>query len=740
MSTAPMDVTTTAFALPPDAKVVQVSELSPRLRARIGPVEGQQAVVTRPGYRVAARLVPAPLAALLAEFRSPTLLSEAVLRFARGHAQDPLETVELAFDGLANLVEARILVPAGSPDLAAPDPSLAAGQAFAGFEIDTLVRSLEDSEVYRAHGPDGTAAALKIGRGHRPHLDAMLAHEARMLASLDGRDVPRLLATGADDGRTWIAMEWCEGVSIATAAQQARASGDRRRAHSLVARMLAAYGRLHGRGVLHGDVHPGNCLVGDDGRIVLIDFGNARALGGAGGADAARTGIPQFYDPQLARAILAKRVPPAADAMTEQYSIAVLAYLLLTGLHPIEAPGEQRALLRRIVDRAVLPFTARGVAAWPEVESVLRRALAHRPRDRFADVAAFAGAFARATVPRRTAHRVASRNDAFTSAVETVRAVAPVAPVWEQGWFALRAALLLEDSELLASADVLSSDTSDGWATQAVATLVARARSDVRGERHATAGFVAAVAPLKQGSARASALFAATCVLDGARASADTENLARWVRAHVTPRLSGSALCSECRSTEPLAIYLSLALAKAGVVALPPTLPAQLGRLADATAASEDTRTRVVGLEWLWAIAYDLFADPRFLGLALSTPLPAASLPRVLTLLRRYQLTGDARWVTRARRVVSRRNGVGCTPLAAALMFAELSAPERMCPPPFINPFSAEWRPRDRRGSGRWPARLLCPACEQRPDVSNGLVGRDAVGGVQAGLWGRPHH
>ena len=130
------NIASTLFILPPDAKFLPVSELSTRLRAQIGPVEDGQSVITRPGFRVTTRLVPGPLADLLSEFRTPSLLTDAVLRFARGHQQDPLAMLDLAFDALANLVGARILVPQLSPDAVAPVPSLGAGQEFAGFEID----------------------------------------------------------------------------------------------------------------------------------------------------------------------------------------------------------------------------------------------------------------------------------------------------------------------------------------------------------------------------------------------------------------------------------------------------------------------------------------------------------------------------------------------------------------------------------------------------------------------------
>src|SRR6266536_409055 len=311
------DIATTLFTLPPDAKFLPVSELSERLRARIGAIENGQSVITRPGFRVTTRLVPGPLADLIAEFRGPSLLTDAVLRFARVHDQDPFAMMDLAFDALATLLEARILVPQGSRDASAPTPSLAAGQEFARFEIEALVRSLEDSEVYRARGPGGVCAALKITRDDRPGVTEMIANEARVLERLAGTDSPKMLDVGTERGRTYVAMEWCDGVSIAVAAQQARAARDRRRLHELVSRMFDAYGRLHEKGVLHGDIHPGNCLVHDDGRVVILDFGNARPIDAARKVDPVRSGIPQFHDPQMADALLVGRLPPAVTPASE---------------------------------------------------------------------------------------------------------------------------------------------------------------------------------------------------------------------------------------------------------------------------------------------------------------------------------------------------------------------------------------------------------------------------------------
>ena len=76
MTATTSDVTTTAFVLPADAKVLTVAELAPRIRARLGVVRADHAVLTRPGHRVTTQLMPAALADLVHEFHEPSRLTE----------------------------------------------------------------------------------------------------------------------------------------------------------------------------------------------------------------------------------------------------------------------------------------------------------------------------------------------------------------------------------------------------------------------------------------------------------------------------------------------------------------------------------------------------------------------------------------------------------------------------------------------------------------------------------------
>lgn len=677
--TAPIpDLTEQRFVLPPDARVLDVADLSQRLRSRIGPVEVGYAVVTRPGYRVAAQLVPGPLAHLIHEFRQPSLMTDAVLRFARAHSQDPFDTLELAFDALATLVETRILVPEGSPDAAAPVPTMGAGQEFAGFEVEALVRSLDDSEVYRARSSDGSQVALKVARDGRSRSAEMLAHEATILERLGGLGTPALLDHGPWEHRAYLAMQWCAGTSVGIAAQRARAADDRPRLHALVTGLLEAYGGLHARGVLHGDVHPGNCLVQDDGQIVLLDFGNARVIGAmAAPMDAGRTGIAHFHDPEMARALLAGHVPPSASPASEQYAIGVLAYILLTGLHPIDSPAVTAELLDRIVNRPHRPFAARGVAAWPGAERVLARALAKRPEDRYPDVAAFAGAFAQAERPPATwAPWSPGVTRAFDHQVRTALRLDTVdAERSRLAWFALRAAMVAADAELLGAADVIAAGLGPNWADQAIVAHVARARFDPRTQSDAVAAFLAAAAGNDRSQTeQARILRVAGEMLRDPSPGVDREDLVRWAREQVSRVVSGPPPPdgATVRAEDVALLRGALSLVASGAVV-----------------ASNELRDRVNAVAggdgdvWLWALAHEIFGDQRYASLAVQSDLPESQHERVLALLALHQVTGDPEWVRAARDEVEIGHRSGCAAVDVALLVAETSAPEAAILPPF---------------------------------------------------------
>jgi eukaryotic-like serine/threonine-protein kinase len=386
--------------LAPETSFVAVGDLPTKVRDHLDVTAGF--AVTRARGRGTSSLVDSAVAELLREFASRSTVVDAVLRYSRRHGLDPETVLEDSYPAFRRCLDEGYLV---DPDGAHAHPILTvlrAGDRIVGGVVLRCVQSLEDSEIYQLGTDGGGLAALKLMRRDTPSAGALFHREVDVLTFLDGRVAPRLLATGTHDGHPWLAMEWCTGTSVSTAAAGLRRSaGAAGRLLDLCCRVVDAYRRLHDLGVVHGDVHPGNLIAAPDGDVRIVDFGLARWIGdvdAARGAEPPRGGAPRYLDPVYAAAKLAGRIPPPADARAEQYCLAAVLYKLITGTDHVDFALDEREMLRQTVEEAPLAFVRRGLPARPGVERLLATALAKRPADRFDSV----GEFARRLAGERT--------------------------------------------------------------------------------------------------------------------------------------------------------------------------------------------------------------------------------------------------------------------------------------------------------------------------------------------------
>jgi transcriptional regulator with GAF, ATPase, and Fis domain/tetratricopeptide (TPR) repeat protein len=149
-----------------------------------------------------------------------------------------------------------------------------------GFSFEAELAQRAGVRVVRARSAapaDAPRAAptvvLRIeSAGQRSEESAELA----VLATVDHPGIARLVGHGClPGGATWVAREWIDGQDL-LAWSQGRPSEEIGRA---VARLTPALEHLHARGFVHGDLKPENVIVASDGRVVLCDFGLARASG-----------------------------------------------------------------------------------------------------------------------------------------------------------------------------------------------------------------------------------------------------------------------------------------------------------------------------------------------------------------------------------------------------------------------------------------------------------------------------
>jgi len=173
-------------------------------------------------------------------------------------------------------------------------------------------------------------------------------NERQILAALNHPNIARLLDGGTtSDGLPYFVMEYIEGLPIHRYCDTRQLTIAERL--KLFRQVCAAVAYAHEQQVIHRDIKPGNILVTEDGTPKLLDFGIAKILDPDLAADtldptvtAMRLMTPDYASPEQARG---EQVTPATD----QYSLGVLLYELLTGRRPYQLRRRAPHEIARII-------------------------------------------------------------------------------------------------------------------------------------------------------------------------------------------------------------------------------------------------------------------------------------------------------------------------------------------------------------------------------------------------------
>jgi eukaryotic-like serine/threonine-protein kinase len=412
-----------SFVLPEDVQIVPLTELPPEVRAQVQGLD-QDFAVTRPLSRVPSKVIDADAAELLREFKQPSTLIDGIMRFSKAKQRKATEILEEACPFLESCLASNLLV---IPGTAAETirASSEKGALIAGVQIEDCVQALVDSELYRGLAGN-RRAALKITRaGANARVKQSFEREAAILELLDGRVSPKLFSTGElSDGRSYLVVEWVPAERAQEVAESMRSMTQPALSAPLLALccdIIDAYAALHRLGVIHSDVHPNNLLVSANGNVRVIDYGLARTARGSDTrySAAPRAGVPFFYEPEYAKAILGSVAPPSSSYVGEQYAIAAVLYTLLSGKNYLDFSYGRQEMLRQIVEQPPTPLSARGLSGTRGLDDVLLRALSKNPYARFPDIDEMAVAFREAANALTATTQDLAATQALSPAAET---------------------------------------------------------------------------------------------------------------------------------------------------------------------------------------------------------------------------------------------------------------------------------------------------------------------------------
>lgn len=338
-------------------------------------------IVGRRGTRGVARGIEATLFRLLERFRSPNTVLDTVIEHAAAEGEPAEAVLNEAWPALWGLIGSGVLVD-GDLEWEALRPRLGIGEVLAGARVVECVKVMEDFQVYRAVRDDGTQVAIKLASAkHRTAVD-LLRREASLLQRLHGEGTPSFLELlELDDGPALVST-WCAGSTLAHWLR-----GDRKDRLVLASRIAHTYATLHAGGVLHVDVNLNNILVGPD-TVRLIDFAGAVRI--IESPRIGRMGVLGFQEPEYLAAVAGRTRAPEATDLGEQYAVGCVLYHVLTGSPPIVLDADRAVAAADIVGKPIRRFADHGIFDLKTVESVVLRAMAREPKDRFDSVAALA--------------------------------------------------------------------------------------------------------------------------------------------------------------------------------------------------------------------------------------------------------------------------------------------------------------------------------------------------------------
>lgn len=287
------------------------------------------------------------------------------------------------------------VLPPGHTDATtiAPGDPMATARSLGRYDIVQRLGHGGMATVYlaRATGNAGfeKLVAIKVIHSHlaaEPEFVEMFLEEARIAAKIQSPHVAGILDLGHEAGLHYMVMEYIDGETLSGLIRQLRPRGERLPLPVVLQILIDACQGLtavhdlrdadgHPYGLVHRDMSPQNLMISFDGWTKIVDFGLVKATGKRHTQTGHLRGKLAYMSPEQARG-----KPLAASA--DLFALGVVFWELLTGKR-LFAGDSDAETLERVVRCELPPLKSQRDDQPPDIEPILRRALAREPADRY---------------------------------------------------------------------------------------------------------------------------------------------------------------------------------------------------------------------------------------------------------------------------------------------------------------------------------------------------------------------
>lgn len=253
------------------------------------------------------------------------------------------------------------------------------GQLIGRFKILSELGKGGQGAVYLAHDPRlDRQVAIKTLRklGNKTE---QLTREARIVSKLQHPNIIALYDSGEYQGAPYLVYAYVEGQTLAQLLKQEKTLPFTRAAE-IACGVLDGLAYAHAQGVSHLDIKPANIMIAANGVPMVMDFGLARASNEQQPPEPALSGTPRYVAPEL----ISGR---SGDFLADIYSVGTMLYEMVTGEFAIHGQNVYE-VLNRAAHEKIAPPSTRNERVDEKLESIILKAMAKNPEERYPDALA----------------------------------------------------------------------------------------------------------------------------------------------------------------------------------------------------------------------------------------------------------------------------------------------------------------------------------------------------------------
>jgi serine/threonine protein kinase len=250
--------------------------------------------------------------------------------------------------------------------------------------------------VYHAVDPNiGRSVAIKTIRltevcneQEQAKLRERLFREARSAGMLSHPGIVTIYDVQEQDGLAYIAMEFVDGPTLDHVLSEDRAMRPDE-IFSVLGQTAVALDYAHSKGIVHRDIKPANIMIARDGTTKITDFGIAKITASEQFTMTGTiVGTPHYMSPEQVQG-------KPVDGRSDQFSLAVIAYEILTGEKPYTGEHLTTVVYKIVAEDFPAPRRLNPSITGP-IEQVLRKGLSKKPDQRYRNCSEFVEALEKA--------------------------------------------------------------------------------------------------------------------------------------------------------------------------------------------------------------------------------------------------------------------------------------------------------------------------------------------------------